>query len=70
MLIWAIDADYTLTFCEGFQRSEIVESWSSDGQVIGKNMKQIWPESTLFPALSRVLEGKEVRCVPGLWSNR
>ncbi|KAL8283876.1 hypothetical protein RQP46_005308 [Phenoliferia psychrophenolica] len=69
VLIWAIDADYTLTFCEGFQRTSIVESWSSDGEVLGKSMREIWPESNLFPGLAKVLSGAETSVVVE-WATR
>jgi hypothetical protein len=60
VLIFAIDTEWTCTFFQGSQKAALLNGKLADGTIEGKSIKELWPESPLYEACQRVLDGAVV----------
>ena len=58
VLIWAIDKDWKITFFS-HPKSALVQG----REMVGRDIKELWPESPLYGKCQEILDGVIVSCL-------
>lgn len=56
----SVDQNYDILFIQGHGKETITDSFAPGAELTGLNMRNLWPNSAVYPALEEVLNGTVV----------